>query len=432
MVSIRRMDNLPLDLTTFVGRRSEMEAIRRLLSTSRLLTLTGLGGVGKTRLAVEVSRRLRRAYSDGVWFVALGDVYDSDLVAVAVMDSIGLHTPAKEARDALIDYLRNKQILLVLDNCEHLIGASAELAAALLGACAKLRVLATSREPLRISGEQLYPVPPLSVPSQDQPLSAGDSVRFESVALFAQRASAVVPDFSVTATNRDAVVTLCRQLDGLPLAIELAAVRLRALALNELMAGRHGRYGLLTLGSRTASPRHQTLRATVDWSYGLCTPREQILWARLSVFSGNFDITDAEDVCSDDAVAGEDFFAAITGLVDKSILILDEQNGPARYRLLETIREYGRERLLDRGEEREFLARHRDHYLRLAERVRREWFGPGQLELFAKLRAVQANIRAVLEYCLATSEKRGTGLRIAASLCRFGSRQASSARVGIG
>ncbi|MGW4757697.1 LuxR C-terminal-related transcriptional regulator [Streptomyces chartreusis] len=404
-------DNLPVDVTSLVGRREEASRVRGMLSSSRLVTLTGMGGVGKTRLALRVARQVRRVFADGVWLGALAEVGDEDLLGLTVMQAVGLRSTAPDSTAALAEYLRDRQMLLVLDNCEHLVGGCAALAGRLLPACPRLRILATSRESLGIDGENVFVVPPLSLPDE-----ATTNVA-ESVLLFAERAAAVVPDFQVTEGNRVAVAALCQHLDGLPLAIELAAVRLRALSVEQLLARQDDRYALLNRGNRAALPRHQSLRAAVDWSFKLCSDAERVLWARLSVFAGSCDLEAAQSVCAGEGLAEGEVLEAAAGLVEKSILLREGGDaGRARYRLLETLRQYGRERLTDRGEEWAMRLRHRDHFLEQAEQLQLRWFGPGQAELLAGMRADHANLRAALEFSLSEPEQMRMGLRMAGTL----------------
>ncbi|WP_345444760.1 ATP-binding protein, partial [Actinoallomurus vinaceus] len=350
---------LPAEVTSFVGRRHEVAEVKRLLSVSRLVTLTGPGGVGKTRLAGRVGALLRRAFADGVWLVELADLANPDLLVPAVCEALRIRDhSARPAVEVLIDHLRDAQALVILDNCEHLVPECAVLVEALLRSAPRLRVLATSRQPLGVGSEQSLSVPTLPVTSDgDVGVVAGDAVR-----LFAERAEAVVPGFVVTEDNREAVERICRRLDGLPLGIELAAVRLRALSVQQLLARLDDRFRLLTSGSRAVLPRHQTLRALIDWSYGLCTEAERSVWARISVFSGGLDLEAAEQVCVGDGIAREDMLDLVGGLVDKSVLVREEHPGTVRYRLLETIRQYGRERLIASGTEHLVQQRHRDYY----------------------------------------------------------------------
>ncbi|MPY46091.1 AAA family ATPase, partial [Streptomyces phyllanthi] len=380
--------NLPAALTTFVGRRRDIAEIRRRLGAARLLTLTGVGGVGKTRLALEAAAAARKGFADGVWLVDLAPVRDPSAVAGATATALGVpDLGARPVLDQLTGHLARRRALIVLDNCEHLVDACAELAETLLSGAPELRVLATSRRTLGIAGEHVFTVPPLSVPD-------------EAVELLLDRASAIRPEFRVTGTNRDAVTRLCARLDGLPLAIELAASRLRTLTVEQLADRVEDRFALLTGGSRTARPRQRTLRALIDWSYELCGPAERLLWNRLSVFAGGFDLDAAEGVCSGDGVPRHEVLDLLDRLVAQSVVLTTEHEGTARYRMLETIRQYGRERLAEYGadEERRLLRRHRDHFLSLAEHLAADWYGPGQEEALARLRTEHGNLRVALEY----------------------------------
>lgn len=303
------MGNLPHELTSFVGRRREMAEVRRLLSVSRLVTLTGVGGVGKTRLALRCAADCKRVFADSVWSVSLGEMRDPGAVTDAVMSALGLRegrgsTPAMQ----LVEYLAPRQLLLVVDNCEHLVAPVASLSEALLRSCPDFRILATSREALGIGGEVVLAVPPLTLPkTNDQSSIVGGN--YEAMSLFAERARAVVPGFVVVESNQNAIATICRRLDGLPLAIELAAVRLRAMSVDQIQQRLTDRYGLLTTGNRAAPERQQTLQLCIDWSYELCTLEERDLWRRLTVFSGGFELDAVEGICSDRAkvdVAGTD------------------------------------------------------------------------------------------------------------------------------
>lgn len=327
-----------------------------------------------------------------------------------------------------MEQLRDRRLLLLVDNCEHLLPACAELAAALLHGTTGVRILATSRHRLGLTEEHLLEVRPLPVPDPDGDLSSSEGC--PALALFADRAAAVVPGFRLTAANRGAVARLCRRLDGLPLAIELAAVRMRVLDVDQLLDRLDDRYRLLTGGSPTALPRHQTLRAAVDWSHELCTAREQLVWARLSVLAGSFDLETAEVVCAQEeaspeeasvtsvaALRSDDVLDAVAGLVDKSVLSRESGPDGTRYRLLDTLRHYGLDRLRRiPGEEPAARRRQRDWMLRRATAYERAWFGPGQREIVARLRADQDNLRAALDFGLATPGERLTGLRLAGTL----------------
>ncbi|KWX05102.1 LuxR family transcriptional regulator [Carbonactinospora thermoautotrophica] len=409
--------NLPADVTSFVGRRREVTEVKRLLSTGRLVTLTGTGGVGKTRLALHVAADLQRAFTDGVWLVELAQLRDPALLVHTVAAALKLaDLPGSGPAAVLAGQLKGKQLLLVLDNCEHLLDACAVLAETLLRAVPGLRILATSRQTLGVTGEHIEAVPPLSLPDPDTPLPPGAAARYEALRLFAERAAAAVPGFTITADNQTTITWICRRLDGIPLAIELAAVRLRALSPDQLLARLDDGYRLLTTGSRAAPPRQQTLRAAVEWSFDLCSPTERSLWARLSVFAGGFDLEAAEQVCAGDDLPPGAILDLVAQLVDKSILSRVEQDSQIRYELLETIRQYGYERLREQGEHTTYQRRHRDRYARLAARFMAEFFGPGQLAWFTRLRQEHANLRAALDFCLTEPGEAEVALRIAVDL----------------
>ena len=307
-----------------------------------------------------------RAFPDGVWLVELASLRDGSLLDDAVAAALGLTDLSNRDRDTvLVGYLANKRLLLVLDNCEHLLSDCAHLVATLLPAAPGSRVLATSREPLGMGGERVWPVPPLSVPDESVPgESAGHG--YEALVLFEERAAAVVPGFTLNRDNEKSVARLCQRLDGLPLAIGLAAVRLQALSVSEVLARLEDRFRFLTCGDRAAPARHRALRAAVEWSFDLCTELERTLWARLSVFAGGFELAAAERVCSGDGLPSVEVFTALAGLVEKSLLITGTEAPVARYRMLETISQYGHERLTN-DEDVVVRRRHRDYYLRLCE-----------------------------------------------------------------
>src|SRR3954470_19315459 len=327
-----RIGNLPVDLTTFVGRGQEIARVRAQLPNCRLVTLTGVGGVGKTRLAVRVAGELTRAFPDGVWVVEFAALHDAELVPAAIAAALGvqIHTDRNPV-DGLTQYLADREALLILDNCEHLIDSCASVAADILRSCPGIRIIATSREPLGISGEHIFAVPPLDVPASGAAGSVQAAIEYASVRLLVERAAAVQPGFSLTAENWSEIAEICRRLDGIPLALELAARRLRALSPAQLGERLGHRDGLLTGASRTALPRQQTLRALIDWSYDLCTPTEQLLWGRLSVFEDGFDLTAAENICSDEAIPQAQMLYAVAGLVDKSIITTVEDGSELRY-----------------------------------------------------------------------------------------------------
>ncbi|MFF9040613.1 ATP-binding protein [Streptomyces sp. NPDC014892] len=378
--------NLPVTFTSFVGRRHLIGEIRRVLGPARLLTLTGMGGVGKTRLAIEAAAASRKAFADGVWLVDLAPVLEP--LAVADAAARALRVPelgVRPALDQLAGYLAGRRALIVLDNCEHLVDACAELAQALLSAAPEVRVLATSRQTLGIAGEHVLVVPPLSVPE-------------EAVELLRDRATAVRPEFRITEVNRAGASRLCAGLDGLPLAIELAASRLRTLTVDQAVDRLEDRFTLFTSGSRTARPRQRTLRALVDWSYELCGPAERLLWNRLSVFVGGFTLDAVEGVCVGEGIARHEVVDLLDRLVGQSIVVATEQEGLPRYRMLETIRHYGRLRLAESDEEQRLLAKHRDFFLALAEHTADTWYGPGQQQILARLRAEHNDLLAALNH----------------------------------
>jgi predicted ATPase/DNA-binding CsgD family transcriptional regulator len=409
---------LPGEVASFVGRRQVTADVKRALSASRLVTLVGVGGVGKSRLAVHVAGQLRRSFPDGACLIELAKVRDPAMVAPSLVAALGLLDPsARDPEPVLVDYLAGKRMLLLLDNCEHVLEEAGRLARRVLSAAPGVRVLATSREPLGIGAESVCAVPPLSVPAAngDAPHTPRELLaQFEAVTLFEERASAAVPGFAITTRNSDAVVRLCQRLDGVPLALELAAVRVRVLSVEQILARLEDRFRLLTMGSRDALPRHQTLRAAVDWSYDLCTEAERTLWARCSVFAGDFDLDAAESVCACDGLTVDDVFTGIAGLVDKSVLAREDRGPHARYRMLETIRQYGAERLAETGERDRFRRRHRDFCLSLAEQS--DFCGPQQAGWMKRLRAERPNLWAALDYCLTVPGEEATGLRLASAL----------------
>ncbi|GGQ17511.1 ATP-binding protein [Streptosporangium pseudovulgare] len=420
----RHDGGLPAEVTSFVGRRHEVAEVRRLLAVSRVVTLTGPGGVGKTRLAIRAGQEVRRAFRDGVWLVELAALpvdtrgAGTDLVARAVAGA--LDVPDRSAAPpltVLTNHLRGRQALVILDNCEHQLAPCAVLADTVLRAAPEVRILATSRQPLGITGEQTLPVPPLSLPDCEAPHSSLEAfTQGEAVRLFAERGRAAHPGFAVTEDNRDVVCRIVRRLDGLPLAIELAAVRLRALSARQLLDRLDERFRLLSAGSRAVLPRHQTLRALIDWSYALCSQEEQLLWRRVSVFAGDLDLEAAETICSGDGIARRDVVDLLIGLVDKCVLTRDDHQESVRYRMLETLRAYGAERLARCGEADTLRGRHRDYYRGLAGLARAEFFGPMQLRWLRRLQAEHANLRAALESSLTEPGTREDGLSMATDL----------------
>jgi len=410
--ALPRAGNLPAELTSFIGRRADIAELKRALTTSRMVTMTGVGGVGKSRLAIRTGAAVQREFPQGVWLVELAGVQDPELVAHTVAHTLGLADQSGTPAELLADYVGGKRLLLVMDNCEHLLEASASLCEELLHAGPGVRVLATSREALSVDGERVYEVASLQAQDTETGLS-------DAMSLFAQRGFAVSSNFRIRTENRDSVARLCYRLDGLPLAIELAAVWLRTLEPAQILARLDDRFRLLTKGSRGALPRHQTLRAAVDWSHDLCSRHEQLAWARVSVFAGGFDLAAAEAVCAGDDFAAGDVSDAVEGLVSKSVLGRAGPTGQVRYQQLETIRLYGQEKLRDSGHERAVQRLHRDWYLALAEQFDADWFGPRQVWWSRRLRLEHPNLRAALGFCLTEPGEVDAGLRLAAGLRNY-------------
>jgi len=413
-----RKDNLPLDLTSFVGRRAELTEGKRLLAVSRLVTLTGIGGVGKTRLALRVADKERRTFPDGVWLVELGDLRDGQLLTHVVATALGVRHEATDPLQILMEYLATRELLLVLDNCEQVIDAAAEMSVALLRSCPGLRILATSREPLGIGGEAVLRVPPLTVPDPNRNPPLRGLPHSEALTLFAERIAGAVPGFELTEDNRVTAARICYRLDGLPLAIELAAARLRAMTLEQILQRLTDRYALLTRGSRGAPTRQQTLQWSIDWSHDLCTPGEQQLWARLSVFAGTFELDAASLVTARD-VEPDELLEQVTSLVDKSILIREESGTTVRFRMLETLRDYGRNKLQHAGELQALRCQHRDWCRQMALDAENEWISPRQLDWLARLDREQPNLREALEFSLSAPDGARAGLEMAAALFPF-------------
>ena len=397
--------NLPADRTSFIGRRREMAEVKQALAQARLVTLVGVGGVGKTRLAIHEAHQLRRAFPQGAWFVDLSPLDDEELLASTVATTLGLQSRSRAwAPAALARHLADRELLIVLDNCEQVRYACAVLVDSLLRTCPSLRVLATSRQALEISGEHLVAVQPLATPGVDDSTTPQAVQSHDAVALFTERAQAVAPGFRVTDANCRSVAALCRRLDGIPLALELAAARLRVLSPQEILDRLDESAGVLRSGSAVAPERHRSLRSLIDWSYGLCSPEEQTLWSRLGVFPGSFDLEAAEQVCGGEQVPTDGVLDLLAGLVDKSILLTEPSVGPMRFRMPETIRAFGLEQLAEAGDEVMLRRRHRDHFARMY-LANEHWFGPRQRELIWGMRLERDNYRAALNYCLANPEE---------------------------
>ncbi|WP_165614140.1 ATP-binding protein, partial [Mycolicibacterium holsaticum] len=397
--------NLPAEVTGFVGRRRELTELRALLEESRLVTLTGVGGVGKTRMALKVATDTRRAFRQGAWFVELATLQDPTLVADTVASVLGVvkHT-TRTALAQLQHYLADRQMLIILDNCEHLSDACAGMVSELLRAAPAVRFIVTSRHSLGVLGEQIFTVPPMSTPSSAEPVDTSALAQFDSVTLLCARASSAAEGFQLTEDNSALVARLCERLDGIPLAIELAAARLRTLTVADVLDRLDRRFQLLNAGNSAALPRHQTLEALLGWSYALCAPKEQALWARLSVFAGSFTLPAVEAVCAGTGLASQDMLDLVDALVRKSILIAERVGEQMRYRLLETVREYGSARLTRTKETWRLQEAHRGYFQRLAEQGFAEWCSRGQSEWLTRLRLDHANLRVAFDRCIDTAD----------------------------
>ena len=413
--------NLPAPLTNFVGREREIAELLLLLPASRVLTLTGAGGCGKTRLAIELAARALDRFPDGAWLVDLSSLADPGLVTQAVASVFDIREgPHQPHLDALSRYLRNRQALLILDNCEHLITACAHFVEALLHAADRVCLLSTSREGLGIPGETVWRVPSLSLPDLSKADSVESLLRHDAVRLFSERAAAVDSTFAITSANAAAVAQVCVRLDGIPLALELAAARLKVLSLAQIHERLNDRFRLLTGGSRTAVARQRTLEATVEWSYGLLSGAERRLMRRLSVFSGGWTMEAAEEVTSDDTSERDDVLESLSRLVDKSLANVDiESDGSRRYRFLETVRQYARERLFESGEAERLRNRHLAFFHGLVRRAEPELTRAGQMTWLNRLQCEHDNLRLALEWSVASPDRAVQGMELASALCWF-------------
>ncbi len=395
-----RTGNLPLQVSSFIGRDRELQQTAAALSEARLVTLTGPGGVGKTRLALRAAEEVVARFSDGAWLCELAPVRDPAGVddAVAAVFSV-IASAGQSSSDALVEFLRSKQLLLVLDNCEHLLEAAAALAGLLQRSCQRLVILATSREGLGIEGERLIPVPPLEIPNIDADLAA--ITEAEAVRLFAERAAAVKPVFAVTADNAASVSGVVRRLDGIALAIELAAARVAAMTPAELAQRLQRSFTVLAAGRRGTLAHHQTLRATIDWSFRLLTEPEQQLLSRLAVFAGGSTLEAVETVCGGEDIDPDTIFDLLANLVAQSLVVAEEHGFQTRYRLLETIRQYGEERLSEAGETERWRARHANYYANLLQQIRHH---DRRAEVFwaVRLTSEQDNLLAAWSWAIGT------------------------------
>ncbi|MFI6503195.1 ATP-binding protein [Nonomuraea typhae] len=410
-----RSGNLPAETTSFIGRTRLLAGLERQLAGARLVTATGIGGVGKSRTVLRLAHQVRSQYADGVWFADLVRLQDAGMIRHEIAGALGIADPSSRAAwESLITWVRERgAMLLVLDNCEHLVHSCADLVEELLEADQSLRILATSRRSLNLPYERVVPVPTMQVPGDAQ---AGSLFANESVQLFAARAGGVVPDFVLDEDNVTSVAELCRRLDGIPLAIELAAVRLRALSVEQILKLLADRFSILSGASRTALPRHRTLRAAIGWSHELCDPDERLLWARLSVFAGDFELDAARFVCADSRISSEAVTGLVDGLVEKSILLMRSDHAGVRYKLIDTLAEYGDEWLHKLGETELMRHKHLQYYLDLARRSEDAWSGPRQIYWFLRMRQEHDNVRVALEHALHTPGETVLALKLLSSL----------------
>ena len=415
----RPKDNLPQRLTSFIGREKEIKAIIDLVSKNRLVMLTGVGGIGKTNLSLQVGQHLITTFPDGVWLVELAPVADLRLVPDTIAAALGLHESTdRPIQDLLLDYLREKHCLLILDNCEHLIHAVAQCVQMVLQRCPEVKILASSREALAVPGERPFHVPSLTAPSIGQPSILEAWQEFDALRLFVERTQLVLPDFQVTSDNVDALVRICRHLDGIPLALELAAARMKVLTTAQIATRLDDRFRLLTSGSRTALPRHQTLRALIDWSWDLLTQSEQLLLQRLSVFAGGMQLESIEAICAEDGLESYELLNVLNELVNKSLVIAQRQQGQdSRYHLLETIRQYAHDRLAAVGQVNTFRQRHLDYFQLLTEKARPQMLKSKQASWLNRIQREMDNIRTALLWAQEADVE--TGLKLIWSLTYF-------------
>jgi len=423
LVASRPAHNLPADLTTFVGRRQEVEHLVGLLESARLITLTGAGGSGKTRLAQQIGGRVVTKFAHGTWFVDLAPATNPDLLANMVARVLDVpEKPGGTIEQTLLDWLRPRQLLLILDNCEHLVDACAAFAQSVLRHAPTLRILATSREALNVPGEVVWRVPPLAVPAASDAISPDELFAFDAVRLFADRAAAIT-SFQLTPENVATVVDICRRLDGVPLAIELAAARVKLLSVNQIRERLHDRFRLRAGGGRTAVARQRTLEAAVGWSYDLLADDERRLLARLSVFSSGWTLETAEQVCSGRGIDRGDILDLLSRLVDKSLVIFEDAGADPRYRLLETIRQYARDRLVQSGEIAAVGHAHLDCFLALAREAEPKISGAGQAAWLSRLDTEHDNMRTAIDWSLGEPARRADGLALATCVWWFWSKR---------
>jgi len=416
--SKERPNNLPRQLNPFIGRENDISQVQALLRSHPMVTLTGSGGVGKTRLSIQVAENLLEQYEDGIWYVELASLTDPDLFSQTVALTLGLREEGGNTYEGLLErYLKSRQALLILDNCEHLITASARLAKRLLQVCPQLKMLASSREAMGVPGEVNYHVPSLSIPGAQTQLDPAAVAEYDAVHLFVERAREVMPAFQVTTANAAQIIRICGRLDGIPLALELAAARLNVLDTKQLADRLDQAFRLLTGGARTALPRQQTLRATIDWSYQMLNEQERKLLVRLSVFIGGFSLEGAEAVCAGEGIDDWEILDLLASLVNKSMVNAERVQGEkSRYSLLEMVRQYGREKLFDLGESASLHNKHLEYYVRFAEQAEPELHGAGRLEWIKYVKAEYENIRQAIEWSFQEPVTAIMGLRIGTSI----------------
>jgi predicted ATPase/class 3 adenylate cyclase len=409
-----RPNNLPIQLTSFIGREKEMKFIKEELKLHRLLSLTGAGGAGKTRFALQTAAEVIDEFENGVWFVDLSALKDIALLSSTMITALGIKEESMKTSDeTLIDYLKDKEILIILDNCEQLINACALLTERLLSSCPRLKMISTSREAMNCGGEFTYRIPPLTQPDPNQNNTPEELIQYESVRLFIERALSVNPNFRVTNENAPALAEVCSRLDGIPLAIELASARTKILSIEKIYERLDDRFNLLTGGKRTALPRQQTLRALIDWSYDLLSESEKILWSRLSVFNGGWTLEAAEEVCSDETIDKNDILDLLSQLTEKSVIIYDGTKD--RYRILESLKQYGIEKLSERNE---IFIQHLNYFLELSEKAAPELKGENAKIWLDRLEANHNNLQSAIEWGVsnANTEK---AAQVASALGKF-------------
>jgi predicted ATPase/class 3 adenylate cyclase len=417
-------NNLPANVTSFVGRAREMAEAKRLMSSTRLLTFTGPGGTGKTRLSLQVAAEILDQFAHGVWLVELSTLSDPALIPETIMSAVDIREePDRPPLNTLIDALRSRHLLLVLDNCEHLIAGCAQIASTLLRQCPRVKIIASSREPLSIEGETLWAVSALGVAEfsrQPPDLDFNEIAQLEAVQLFVERAAAVRPEFALTRENAMLVAQICWRLDGIPLALELAAARIKVLPLPQILARLDDRFHLLTGGSRTALPRQQTLGALIDWSYDLLSEPERILLRRLATFVAGRTVETAEQVCSGEGIERKDVFDLLISLVEKSLVMIETgADGENRYTMLESIWDYAEEKLSQHGETARYRKKHLDYFVSFAEEAEPHLFGTDQKAWLEKISAEHHNLNLALRTSLSAPEMTEPGLRLAGALARY-------------